>query len=32
MELRLERADVLADLRAIGVPRQTDRFVHVDSA
>jgi hypothetical protein len=28
IELRLERADVLADLRAIGVPTRT-RFVHV---
>jgi hypothetical protein len=31
IELRLERADVLADLRAIGVPLRT-RFVHADSA
>lgn len=31
IELRLERADVMADLRAIGVP-QVDRFVHASSA
>jgi very-short-patch-repair endonuclease len=31
IELRLERADVMADLKAIGVP-QVDRFVHASSA
>jgi hypothetical protein len=32
VELRLERADILADLVAIGVPRLPPRFVHPASA